>query len=177
MVVFAAGIKLEGGDAMHLHAPLPAPTEPSTRLICVGEAVRASMRLSQEQIAAFARLTEDSNPLHHDRAAAQRANFSEVIASGQHTASRLMGLVASHFSNPSDGAERDVLCLNFNFAFKAPVFAEQDIVLSWLVSAVEPNLRRGGFIGHLDGEARSGSRICVVGRGTVLVRPAGKGRG
>lgn len=142
-------------------------------LICVGEEVRATMRLTRQQIADFATLTEDSNPLHHDRAAAQRANFGEVIASGQHTASRLMGLVASHFSKPIDGQARDTLCLNFNFAFKAPVFAEQDIALKWRVSAVEPNVRRGGLIGHLDGEARIGSRVCVIGRGTLLVSPAG----
>ncbi|MDQ2779394.1 MAG: MaoC family dehydratase [Pseudomonadota bacterium] len=150
-----------------LQAATPAP------LISVGESVSASMCLSREQIAAFARLTEDRNPLHHDLAAAQRARFGEVIASGQHTASRLMGLVASHFSDPTNGVARDTLCLNFNFAFKAPVFADQEITLHWCVSAVEPNQRRGGFIGHLDGEARSGSRVCVVGRGTLLVRPAG----
>ncbi len=134
------------------------------------------MRLSSEAIADFARLTEDSNPLHHDLQAAQRANFGEIIASGQHTASRLMGLVASHFSRPADGLPRDMLCLNFNFAFKAPVFAEQDIALRWVVSAVEPNPRRGGFIGHLDGDARIGGRVCVVGRGTVLVMHANGGR-
>ncbi|MEO5735369.1 MAG: MaoC family dehydratase [Rubrivivax sp.] len=140
-----------------------------TRLIRVGESVSAGMRLSREAIIAFARLTEDSNPLHHDLQAAQRADFGEIIASGQHLASRLMGLVASHFSRPIDGVPRDMLCLNFNFAFKAPVFAEQDITLRWQVSTVEPNTRRGGFIGHLDGNARIAGRVCVVGRGTVLV--------
>ncbi len=153
-----------------------APVASLTRLIRVGEEVSARMRLTSEEIMAFARLTEDSNPLHHDMQAAQRANFGEIIASGQHTASRLMGLVASHFSRPADGLPRDVLCLNFNFAFKAPVFAEQDIRLHWRVSAVEPNRRRGGFIGHLDGDACIGSRVCVVGRGTLLVTHANGGR-
>lgn len=159
------------------HAPAsPSTALPITRLIRVGESVSARMRLTSDEIRAFALLTEDSNPLHHDRQAAQRANFGEIIASGQHTASRLMGLVASHFSRPADGLPRDMLCLNFNFAFKAPVFAEQEIALQWRVTSVEANPHRGGFIGHLDGDARIGSRICVVGRGTVLVMHANGGR-
>lgn len=60
----------------------------------------------------------------------------------------------------------------FDCAFKAPVFAEQDIAVVWRVAEVEASTRRGGFIGHLDGEARVGGRACVVGRGTVLVERA-----
>jgi hypothetical protein len=48
----------------------------------------------------------------------------------------MIGLVASHFSRNDDGIERELLCLNFNFAFKAPVFAEQELLLSWRVASV-----------------------------------------
>ncbi|MBX3599657.1 MAG: MaoC family dehydratase [Rubrivivax sp.] len=145
---------------------------PETPLIRPGEEVRTRLRFSREDIVAFARLSGDANPLHHDTLAAQRANFGEIIASGQHTASRMMGLVATHFSRRDDGVPRDMLCLNFNFAFKAPVFAEQDIAVVWRVAEVEASARRGGCIGHLAGEARVGGRACVVGRGTVLVKRA-----
>ncbi|MBX3635511.1 MAG: MaoC family dehydratase [Rubrivivax sp.] len=148
---------------------MPAPDTP---LIRPGEQVATRLRYSREDIVAFARLSGDANPLHHDLLAAQRANFGEIIASGQHTASRMMGLVATHFSRRDDGVPREMLCLNFNFAFKAPVFAEQDIAVVWRVAEVEASARRGGFIGHLDGEARVGGRACVVGRGTVLVKRA-----
>lgn len=143
-----------------------------TPLIRAGEQVGLRLRFSREDIVAFARLSGDANPLHHDLLAAQRANFGEIIASGQHTASRMMGLVATHFSRREDGVPREMLCLNFNFAFKAPVFAEQDVAVVWRVAEVEASTRRGGFIGHLDGEARVGGRACVVGRGTVLVKRA-----
>ncbi len=143
-----------------------------TPLIRAGEQVGLRLRFSREDIVAFARLSGDANPLHHDLLAAQRANFGEIIASGQHTASRMMGLVATHFSRREDGVPREMLCLNFNFAFKAPVFAEQDIAVVWRVAEVAASTRRGGFIGHLDGEARVGGRACVVGRGTVLVKRA-----
>jgi acyl dehydratase len=146
-----------------------------TPLIRVGEEARIDVRYSREQIIQFARLTGDANPLHHDRQAAERASFGEIIASGQQTASQMMGLVATHFSRRDDGVNREMLCLNFNFAFKGPVFAEQDIVICWRVSEVEPNTKRGGFIGHVDGDARVGGRPCVVGRGVVLVKRAAVG--
>jgi acyl dehydratase len=143
-----------------------------TPLIRVGESFQSELRYTREQIEQFARLSGDNNPLHFDRLAAERAHFGEVIASGQHTASHMMGLVASYFSRQGDGVPREMLCLNFNFAFKAPIFAEQWISLHWRVSSVESNLRRGGFIGHVDGRASVAGKACVIGRGTVLVTRA-----
>lgn len=141
-----------------------------TPLLRVGEEFRSLVRYTREQISQFARLTGDSNPLHHDRQAAERASFGEIIASGQQTASQMMGVVASRYSQRDDGIPREMLCLNFNFAFKAPVFAEQDIHISWRVSKLEASMRQGGYIGHLDGQASVAGRACVVGRGTILVR-------
>lgn len=140
-----------------------------TPLIRVGETIQSQVRYSREQIAQFARLTGDFNPLHHDRQAAERASFGEIIASGQQTSSQMIGIVASHFSRRGDGVPREVLCLNFNFAFKLPIFAEQDVLMQWRVSEVLRNTRRGGYIGHLEGHASVAGRACVVGRGTVLV--------
>ncbi|MCU0969596.1 MAG: MaoC family dehydratase [Rubrivivax sp.] len=146
-----------------------------TPLIREGEEIRHVVRYTREQIIQFARLTGDTNPLHHDRQAAERARFGEIIASGQQTAALLMGLLASHFSRRHDGVPREMLSLNVNFAFKAPVFAEQDLALAWRVAEIERSTRRGGFIGHLDGHASVGGRACVVARATILVRRAGNG--
>jgi acyl dehydratase len=143
-----------------------------TPLIRVGESFQTQVRYTREQIMQFARLTGDANPLHHDRQAAERASFGEIIASGQQTASQMMGVVATHFSRRSDGVPREMLGLNFNFAFRSPIFAEQDILVAWQVSEVERNTRRGGYIGHLNGTASVAGRACVVGRGTVLVTRA-----
>ena len=143
-----------------------------TPLIRSGQEIHSRLRYSVEQIVEFARLTGDANPLHHDLLAAQRAHFGEIIASGQQTASHMMGLVASHFSRRDDGVPREMLCLNFNFAFKAPVFAEQDITLVWQVGPVEPSNRQGGYVGQLEGAASVAGRACVIARGTVLVKRA-----
>jgi len=148
------------------------PTTHDTPLIRAGEEIHSRLRYSVEQIVEFARLTGDANPLHHDQLSAQRAHFGEIIASGQQTASHMMGLVASHFSRRDDGVPREMLCLDFDFAFKAPVFAEQGITLVWRVEQVEASTRLGGYIGRLDGTASVAGRACVVARGTIVVRRA-----
>jgi acyl dehydratase len=141
------------------------------RLVRVGETVGRTLRFSREDIAAFARISFDQNPLHVDTQAAQRARFGEVIASGQHTAAVLMGLLATHFSRSDDGLAREMLCLNMNFAFKGPVFADQALTLQWRVATVEWNAKLEGALAHLDGSAAVlRGQPAVVARGTILVR-------
>jgi acyl dehydratase len=141
--------------------------------IRTGEHFGRKLRYSVAQIVEFARISGDTNPLHLDSGAAHASKFKGPIASGQQSAAMLMGLVASHFSRSDDGVPREALCLNFNFAFKAPIQAETDIDMRWVVSAVEFNARLGGWIGSLNGSAFSGGTDCVVARGTVLVKHAG----
>lgn len=141
----------------------------TTPLIKAGETFEAQLRFTREQIVQFARLTGDANPLHHDRQAAERASFGEIIASGQHTASHMIGALATHFSRRHDGIAREVLVLQFDVAFRAPIFAEQDITIQWRVASVELSPRRGGFVGQLEGTASVAGRACVVAHGTILV--------
>ncbi|HUG24732.1 MaoC family dehydratase [Piscinibacter sp.] len=140
-------------------------------LIAAGETVSKTVRVSREEIIAFARMSHDANPLHTDIQVAQRARFGEIIASGQHTAAILMGMLATHFSRSDDGVRREMLCLNMNFAFKGPVFAEQDVTLQWKVATVQWNGKLQGLLAHLDGAASvSHGRPAVVARGTILVK-------
>jgi len=141
--------------------------------IRVGERFGRSLRYSAAQIAEFALLSGDTNPLHQDSSAVRASQFKGPIASGQQSAAVMMGLVASHFSRQDDGMRREMLCLNFNFAFKSPLVADAQIDMRWIVSAVEFNSRLGGWVGSLNGSAVSGGVDCVVGRGTVLVRNLG----
>ncbi|MEO6281274.1 MaoC family dehydratase [Roseateles sp.] len=143
----------------------------SPPLVRVGETCERIVRFTREDIATFARVTGDTNPLHYDVQAAQRARHGEIIASGQQTTAMMIGLAASHFSRSDDGQERELLCLNFNFSFKAPVFAEQDLVLHWHVASVEWNATLGGWLFHVDGRAMvRHAHPCVIGRGTLLVK-------
>jgi len=138
--------------------------------VAVAEHCERVVSFSRAAIAEFAHLTGDANPLHYDPEAAARAHHGRIIASGQHTTSHLIGLAATHFARRCEHYAREVLCLNFNFAFKAPVFADDAVALSWTVSAVEWQPRLEGWLAHADGRAVSHGRVCVVGRGTLLVK-------
>jgi acyl dehydratase len=138
--------------------------------VVVAETCERVVTFSRASIAEFARLTGDANPLHFDPEVAARAHHGRIIASGQQTTSNLIGLAATHFARLCERFAREVLCLNFNFAFKAPVFADDPVNLSWEVSAVEWHPGLGGWLAHADGKAVSHARVCVVGRGTLLVK-------
>ena len=139
--------------------------------LAVGEHCERTVRFSRESIAAFAELTGDSNPLHRDALAAQRARHGEIIASGQQTTAMMIGLAASHFSRPGVDFGREVLCLNFNFSFKSPVFAEQSLQLSWQVASIEWHEGLGGWLSLVDGRAAVGHAApAVIGRGTLLIK-------
>jgi len=139
-------------------------------LIGPSETLAQTVRLSREEIIAFARMSHDRNPLHTDTRAAQRARFGELIASGQHSAAMLMGMLATYFSRSDDGVKREMLCLNMNFAFKGPVFADQDVNLQWKVASVQWHAKLQGALAHLDGHAAVAHKHVVVARGTILVK-------
>ena len=148
-------------------------TEPEDNnpLVFVGEKLSRAVRYSRDDIAAFARISGDENPLHTDTVTAQRARFGEIIASGQQTSAIMMGMLATYFSREDDGVRREMLCLNMNFAFKGPIFADQDIALLWRVASIEWKDKLQGLLVHLDGSAAvTHSKPAVVARGTILVK-------
>ena len=142
----------------------------NSHLIEVGERLSRTVRYSRDEIATFARMTFDENPLHVDNQVAQRARFGEIIASGQQTSAVMMGMLATYFSRADDGVPRQMLCLNMNFSFKSPVFADQDVTLTWQVSSLEWKAKLGGQLAQLDGTARIGAgKPLIIARGSILV--------
>lgn len=143
------------------------------KLVMTGETISKRLRYTRDEIAQFARMTFDENPLHRDLEAARHAGFPDVIAAGQHTSAIMTGLVATYFSRNDDGIPREMLCLNFNYAYKLPVFADTDLDVVWRVSASQWNSKLGGMLVHLDGQASHNGAPSVIGRGTILVKHAG----
>lgn len=152
--------------------PIPPEVARNPALVRVGECIAHIVRFSREDVSRFAAMTLDRNPVHHDVRAARRAGQADVIASGQHTTGVMSGLAASHFTRGSDGIAREMLCLHFNYACKAPVPAEREVRLLWEVRDVEWNETLDGYIAQLAGEARVDGVAAVVARGTVLVKAA-----
>ena len=113
-------------------------------MIELGETARRVKAITEAEIRAFATLSEDFNPLHHDAEIAAASRFGGLIAAGPHYVSLLLGLLATHYSKhgPQVGVECSV-------AFKKPVRPGDTIELQWVVRAIEPK-SSGNFV-TLDG--------------------------
>jgi acyl dehydratase len=130
----------------------------------IGERITGQVTLSSEEIAQFARLCGDLNPLHHDEVYARQTRFGGIIACGPHITSLMMGLTATHFSR--DGA---MLGLEFTFRFRKPVKVNEQIDMLWEVVAVEPKASLQGSLVTLQGKAINpqGQEV-LVGTGKIL---------
>ncbi len=154
---------------MSSHPEAHWPSTPAA----VGLEFRRTDRYRREDIGAFAAACGDSNPLHDERAAG--FSFGEVIASGQHTSAMLLSLATSYFSRPRDSRPTEVLVLHVNFAFKNPVFADEEAELRWRVDEVSWNQRQAGHVLVLSGDistVRSSPQPALVARAALLVRAA-----
>jgi len=133
-----------------------------------GERFSSEVTLTPEIVAGFARDVGDDNPVHHDAAFAAGTRFGRLIASGTHTTALLLALTAAHFSKR--GA---MLGLEFWQRFRKPVFADETILLEWLVVKVTPNATLDGDVVELRGRIKGADgRTAVGAKGRVLVTDA-----
>jgi acyl dehydratase len=133
-----------------------------------GERFSAEVKLTPELVADFARDVGDDNPVHHDAQFAAGTRFGRLIASGPHTTALLLALTAKHFSKR--GA---MLGLEFWQRFRKPIFADETILLEWLVIKVTPNVALRGEVVELRGRIKGADgRTAVGAKGRVLVTDA-----
>ena len=130
----------------------------------IGERIIGQVMLSHADIATFATLCGDMNPLHHDESYAQGTRFGGVIACGPQITSLMMGLVATYFSQ--NGA---MLGLEFSFRFLKAVKAGETVDMEWNVVTTEPKASLNGEIVALDGKATNQrGETVVTGVGKIL---------
>jgi 3-hydroxybutyryl-CoA dehydratase len=133
--------------------------------IQVGERFARQVTLTRAEIATFATLCGDMNPLHHDEAYAQRTRFRGLIACGPQITSLMMGLTATYFSQTTA-----MLGLEFAFRFRKAVQAEESIRMEWEVVAAEYKRSLGGHLVSLEGKATNQQgEVVLSGSGKVLV--------
>ena len=129
------------------------------------ERFSSEVTLTPAMVGEFAKAAGDDNPLHHDAAFAASTRYGRPIASGTHTTALLLGLTASHFSKR--GA---IVGLEFWVGFRRPVYADETILLEWLVVKVTPNEKLKGDIVDLRGRVKGQDGATAVGaKGRVLV--------
>jgi acyl dehydratase len=132
----------------------------------VGESALREVTLTAEDIARHAAAFGDTNPLHHDEAAARASAFGGLIASGAHTAALLTGFCAGFTTSRTPA-----LGLEFSYQFRRAARAGDLFRMRWEVVAVERSEKLGGEIVTLAAEARDGEgRVLVTGTGKVLAR-------
>ena len=130
-----------------------------------GERFSSEVTLSPGAVAEFASVAGDTNPVHHDPEFARSTRFGRPIASGAHTTSLLLALTAAHFSKDSA-----MVGLEFWVRFRRAVYADERILLEWLVVRVQRNERLGGDVVDLRGRIKAQDGTTAVGaKGRVLV--------
>jgi acyl dehydratase len=170
-------VSQSGAASTGLAAGMPAPDRAAPiddRLPThAGETFTKRVRLSTDDIRAFATSVDDRNPLHHDLVVAHAAGYPGLIASGTQLGGLLMAMTATHFSRVDvDGPVRSGLGIGFDIRFRAVVLADEDIAMRWTVTSVERKDRLNGWIVLLEGEARSMRGLLMSATGTLLVRIA-----
>ena len=137
----------------------------------VGETFALRVRITDDEIPAFATSVRDHNPLHHDLATALAAGYRGLIASGTQLGSIFMAMTATHFAQPTaSGLKRSGVGMGFEIRFRAPVYANEDIDLRWVVTGIERKPSLHGWITRLEGDARTGETLLLSGTGTLLLR-------
>jgi acyl dehydratase len=147
-------------------------SEPGSRAdapVAIGERCEERVTFEAAAIRAFAAMSGDFNPLHHDEARAAKSRFGTIIASGPHVASRMMGLEATYFSE-----RHQPLGLDNSFRFVRAVPAGTTLTLTWTVTAVTPKPSLDGHIVGVEGRAIDDDGVVYVSaRATLLLRAAG----
>ena len=143
-------------------------TDARAQRLAVGDVATREVLLGAEEIARMAAALGDTNPLHHDEAAARASRFGGLIASGAHTLALLTGFCAGFTTSRAPA-----LGLEFSYQLRRAVRAGDLFRMRWEVVAVEPSEKLGGDVVTLAAEARDGEgRVLVTGTGRILVKDA-----
>jgi acyl dehydratase len=103
--------------------------------VAVGDELPASHRVvTREDVALYADVSGDRNPLHLDDAVARRAGFPAIIAHGMFTLGHLASCVVAWTGDPA-------AVIRLRAAFRSPVAMGERIVAGGRVRAMDPEAR------------------------------------
>lgn len=98
------------------------------------------------EVALFAALSGDLNPLHVDEAFAAKTRFGGRIASGQHTIAVMIGTLGTHFQGRAVG-------LNMSFRLIKGVRVGETLAIRWSVEDRTEKSSLDGVVVTLTGQA------------------------
>jgi len=93
----------------------------SERNVKVGQKATRTLTLTETEVAAYARITGDYNPLHFDEGFARKTKFGRLVVHGGLTAGILNALVAEDLPGPG------TVFMSQKLDYRAPVFVGDTI--------------------------------------------------
>lgn len=133
--------------------------------VMAGERFSEVIRMTPEDVVAFAKAAHDFNPLHHDVELAARSRYRKLIASGTQMAARLMALSATHYSQ-----EYDTVGLDFSIRFHKAIYADETVTLEWEVTRVTQTSAQTGDVVEMKGRVvNEKGELAVAATGRLLV--------
>ena len=108
----------------------------------VGDQFTITRRFTNEDIAAFARLSRDYNPVHFDSDFAEIKGLRAPIAHGLLTASLITEI----------GGQIGWLAMSMSFRFKRPVYAEETLICGWVVKDIDERGRAKAEVSVVNGD-------------------------
>ncbi len=93
-------------------------------MLKIGDRSSRTVRITDEQIKAFAQASGDTNPIHLDEEHAAKTRFGRRIAHGMLTASFISTILGNDMPGPG------TIYLGQEIKFKAPVFIGDEIIVT-----------------------------------------------
>ena len=137
----------------------------------IGFTIESQHRFSAADISAFATLIGDTNPTHHDAGAAKAAGFSfgQVIATGGHMVSVMMGALSTGMDKrwPNIG-------LGYSSRFRRAIVAGETCSVSWVVITCEYKPKLKGMVAVFEGTLKNpAGEVALNAQCDVLIPEAG----
>lgn len=102
----------------------------------IGQSYEMSRVFTQQEVADFAKLSYDTNPIHTDAEYARTTQFGQLIVPGFLTGSMFSAIIGTKF--PGYGS----IYLNQNMVFRKPVFPDQRVTAVVRVKELIPEKHR-----------------------------------
>ena len=107
--------------------------------LSIGMEARFAHTLTADDIAAFARVSGDFNPVHLDEAYAAATPFKRCIAHGILTASYISAVLGTKLPGPG------CVYVSQTLTFKAPVYVGEEVIATVKITDLIPEKRRAIF--------------------------------
>lgn len=127
--------------------------------LAVGLEASLTRTISEEDIAAFAVLTGDNNPIHLDESYASATPFKHRIAQGMLTATCIATIFGTKLPGPG------AIYVSQTLNFKAPVYIGDRIIATVRVSELIETKKRAIF----NCICRVGDRIVLEGEAVIMI--------